>query len=200
MADGTTQIHLERIELGELWVPIEGTAPLVTHAWSEKALRMMQEAQGGKTRKKKEPKDPEAEYESAFYRLPDGTPGIPSAAFKSATVQGARNFEAITMTMLKQSLFVRGEGPDQLVALEGFGEPEMWTAPVRISGGTADLRYRPRFWPWKATLHVEYNDVQLSKDAVIALIDAGGLAGVGEWRPSAPKSYTGSYGTFRVAS
>ncbi len=196
MATVPEPIHLERIEIATIGVTIEGLTPLVTHAWSAKALTMMAEAQSGKARKKKEPKDPHAEYEASFYRLPDGTPGIPAAAFKSAAVQGARNFDNLTMTLVKQAIFIKGEGPDQLVAIHG--EPEMWQSPVRISGGVADLRYRPRFWPWACELQVEFNTTVLSKDSVLALIDAGGHGGVGEWRPSAPKSYTGNYGRYRV--
>jgi len=190
------QIHLDRLVIGELLVKIEGNTPLVTHAWSDKAKKMMRDKQTGQTSKKKEPKDIDAEYEGAFYRLPDGSPGIPAAAFKSATVQGARNFEQLTMTFVKQSLFVVGEGPEQLIRIDG--EPEMWEAPVRIGQGVADLRYRPRFFPWRLEFVVRFNEVALTKDAVVALIDAGGLAGVGEWRPSAPKSNTGSYGMYRV--
>ena len=40
----------------------------------------------------------------------------------------------------------------------------------------------------------------IDEASVIALVDAAGMGGVGEWRPSAPKSATGSYGQFRVAS
>lgn len=190
-------IELNRITPDSIDVQIEGLSPLIMHAWSEKAKQQMRDKQQGKTTRKKEPKDPDAEYEAAFYRLPDGQPGFPAGGFKSATVQGARNFEAITMTLMKQSIFIVGEGPDQLVRIDG--EPEFTEMPVRISGGTSDLRYRPLFWPWSASLTVEYNSLHLSKESVIALIDAGGqFAGVGEWRPSAPKSYTGNYGRYRV--
>jgi hypothetical protein len=36
----------------------------------------------------------------------------------------------------------------------------------------------------------------LSAESVIAIVDAAGLGGVGEWRPS--KAKTGLYGTFEV--
>lgn len=191
-----TLIELKPIRIEEFDIPIVGLSPLVTHNWSEKALRMIRDSQAQKTRSKKEPKDPQAEYEAAFYRLPDGEPGIPATAFKSATVQGARYFEAITMTALKQAFFVQGEGPEQLVRI--VGEPEMWESPVRVGMGTCDLRYRPRFWPWSAVLRVRFNALLLSATSVANLVNAGGLGGVGEWRPSAPKSYTGSYGMYEV--
>ncbi len=192
-------IEIQRIPIGEVTVTVEGLSPLGIHAWSEKAKKQMRDKQGGKTTQKKEPEDPQAEYESAFYRLPDGRPGIPATAFKAAIVGAARNFDALTMTMLKQSLFVEGEGPEQLVPIEG-GEPEFWESPVRLSTGVADLRYRPRWQTWSCTLTVRFNAKLLSSEGVVNLIDAGGWGGVGEWRPSAPKSVTGSYGRFHVVN
>ena len=196
MASIQEPIELDRISLDTLDIDIEGITPLITHRWSEKAKKEMRDKQAGVTRKKKEPKNPQAEYESAFYRLPDGSAGMPATAFKAATVGGARNFDSVSMVQVKQGIFVMGEGPDQLVAIEG--EPIFTEMPVRIAMGTADLRYRPLFDPWGAHLTIQFNPVVLSANSVIALVDAGGIGGVGEWRPSAPKSHTGSYGMYRV--
>jgi hypothetical protein len=55
------------------------------------------------------------------------------------------------------------------------------------------------YWPWTATLRVKYLASILNAESVIALVDAGGLGGVGEWRPSAPKSFGGTMGTYEVA-
>jgi len=198
MASLTQPIELDRIELHTLSLDVEGITPLITHRWSEKAKKEMRDKQAGVTKKKKEPKDPQAEYESAFYRLPDGEAGMPATAFKAATVGGARNFESVSMVQVKQGIFVIGIGPEQLVEI--VGEPEFTEMPVRIAMGTADLRYRPLFWPWTAHLDIQYNPVVLSANSVVALVDAGGIGGVGEWRPSAPKSHTGSYGMYRVVN
>lgn len=190
------EIQIHRIAMDEIEIPIVGLTPLVTHKWSEKALGMMRDKQAQKVTKKKEAKDPVAECEAATYRLPDGRAGVPASAFKSAIVQGARNFDSLTMTAVKQAVYVVGLGADQLVPI--IGEAEMWESPVRIAMGTTDLRYRPRFWPWAATLTVRFNSAVLSKESVANLVHAGGMAGVGEWRPSSPKSHTGSYGMFET--
>lgn len=191
-------ITLERIEPVEMRIKVQGITPLVTNKFSEKAKAMIRDKQTSQTTRKKAPKDIVKDYEAAFHRLPDGAAGIPASAFKGAAVAGARNFEAISMVQVKQAIFVLGEGPDQLIKIEG--EPEMWEAPVRIAKGGTDLRHRPRFFPWACEFDIMYNDVILTKEAVIALVDAGGLAGVGEWRPSSPKSTTGSYGMYRVVT
>jgi hypothetical protein len=171
-------------------IPIEGTAPLIQNRFSEKARQMMLDHQQGHATER-EPKNPDALFEAAQYRLPGDRYGHPAVAFKSAVVGGARFFRGskITMTGLKVALFVKGEGADMLVAIDGV--PKMREDPVRNATGVADLRYRPVYWPWTATLQIVYIRNQFSLDSLIALVDAGGNVGVGEWRPE--------FGTFKVA-
>lgn len=189
-------IQLVPLRINTMEVEIEGITPLIVHRWSEKAKKQMLDQQTGKTRMKKAPKDPNADYQSARYVLPDGRDAFPAVAFKAAMIGAARHFEGVTMTSLKAALFVEGIGPEQLVPIDG--KPEMREDTVRIGMGTADLRYRPIYFPWSAKLTVRFVQSSITAESVIALVDAGGLGGVGEWRPSAPKSYTGSYGQFRV--
>lgn len=191
------EIRLERVERAEIDVEIEGVSPVIPHKWSEKSLRMMREAQSGKTaRAKHSPKIPEEEAEAALYRLDDGRPAIPATAFKAAMVGAARLFQGVTMTALKAAVFVHGEGVDQLVAIRG--EMMLREDTPRNATGVVDLRYRYAFWPWRATLKVEFLTAMVDKESVIALVDAAGNGGVGDWRPSAPKSMTGTFGRFQV--
>lgn len=193
---GTTNIiEIPHIDAETLIVPILGTSPLLIHRFSEKAKRQMLDAmQGRKT--PKQPKDPEAEYEAAFYRTHDGRYGMPVIAFKSATTGAARFFAGITMTLLRQVMFFRGEvGVDgqQLAIIDG--EPKMREDVVRVGNGGTDLRYRPEFSDWRTELRVTYVTSQLSQASVLSLIDAGGMGlGVGEWRPEKK----GDMGTFMV--
>ena len=145
-------IQLDPILPDEMTIAIVGLTPLLMHRWSAKSRQQMADKQQGKTKRKKEPKDPQAEYEDAFYRLEDGQPGFPAGGFKAATVGAARNYESVSMVQLKHGLFIIGEGKEQLVRIEG--EPEFTEMPVRIAMGTSDLRYRPLFFPWSATLTV----------------------------------------------
>lgn len=197
----TTAITLTPIREETIEVPIVGRTPVIPHKWSEKAKRIMLEAQQGRPRQKKEPKDPAAEAEAATYWLPDGRPGMPATAFKAAVADAARWFDGVTITDLKQCIWVRSTDPDdtqQLIAIEG--DLSMREDTPRNANGGADLRYRNQIWPWEATLTIGYVATKLTAEAVVALVDAAGRGGVGDWRPSAPKSKTGTYGTFRVAS
>jgi hypothetical protein len=196
----TNIIEIPRIDAETLIVPIIGTSPLLIHRFSEKAKRQMLDAmQGRKT--PKQPKDPEAEYEAAFYRTiaEEGEEerfGMPVIAFKAATIGGARFFAGVTMTLLRQVMFFRGEvGVDgqQLAIIDGI--PKMREDVVRVGNGGTDLRYRPEFPEWRTELRVTYVTSQLTQASVLSLIDAGGMGvGVGEWRPEKK----GDMGTYMI--
>lgn len=193
------EIKLERVEREIIEIDVEGASPLIPHKWSEKSLRMMRESQSGtKAKAKHTAKIPQEEAEAALYRLPDGQPAMPSTAFKAAMVGAARLFQGVTMTALKAAVFVHGDGPDQLVPV--YGEMTLREDTPRNATGVADLRYRYSFWPWRATLQIEYLTALVDKESVVALVDAAGNGGVGDWRPSAPKSLTGTFGRFRVST
>lgn len=187
---------IDRIGAETILIPIRGTSPLVVHRFSEKAkLEMLNNAQGKKT--PREPKNPQAEYEAAFYRLKDGRYGFPALAFKSATVGGARFYgKQISMTALKQFIFFTGEpGDDGHYYVPIEGEPTMREDVVRVGRGGTDLRYRPQFSEWSTALTVTYVKSMLTRGSLLSLIEAGGMGvGVGEWRPERD----GDFGTYQL--
>lgn len=187
---------LHRLQRNVAVVPIIGQTPLIPHRWSEKARRMMLERQQGKAVARKAPKAPEEEAFAATYWLEDGRPGMPATAFKSAVADAARHFDGLTQVLVKQSVFVTGDGVDQLVPITG--EITMREDMPRNATGVADLRYRNQIWPWSADLEIEYIASALTPGALLALVDAAGLGGVGDWRPSSPKSKSGTYGRWTV--
>lgn len=188
---------LSRLERQTFVVPIRGTSPLIVNRWSEKAKEMMLQAQQTKARAKKDPKDPILNFEASKYRLADGRDGFPSTAFKAAIVHASRLFEGITQVLVKQTVLVIGEGHEQLVPLD-YGEVTMREDTPRNASGVADLRYRAQYWPWAVDLHVRCIGGQFDISSIMSLVDAAGIGGVGEWRPTSPKSATGTFGTFEV--
>jgi hypothetical protein len=201
--DGAKPVaEVHRLQRETLLVPIVGTAPLVVHRFSEKAKRQMLDNMQGR-KSPKEPKNPEAEYLAAFYRFNDandkdenGPFGFPVIAFKAATVGGARFYDQVTMTGLRQMLFMRGEiGKDGQMLARIEGTPHMREDVVRVNRSGTDLRYRPEFPEWETTLAVTYLPSLLTRNSVLSLIEAGGLGvGVGEWRPEKG----GDFGTFTI--
>lgn len=162
----------------------------------------MLEKQQKAARARPEPKDPEALFEASRYRLPDGRDGFPAVGLKAAIVHGARMFAGVTQVQLKQVILVLGEGRDDrgdaLVALDLDVPPMMREDTPRNASGVADLRYRAQYEPWRMTLHIRTIAGQFDESSLMALVDAAGVGGIGEWRPTSPKSSTGSFGTFQV--
>jgi hypothetical protein len=195
------QVQISRVNTATLRVPISGTAPLVMHKFSAKARQQMLDTQQGR-KAPKERRDPEADYQAAFYKIasePDNPRyGFPAVAFKAATVGAARFYDkSVSMTSLRQVLFFRGiiTDADEQQLVEIFGTPKMREDVVRVGAGGSDLRFRPEFTQWSATLEVTYVQSALTQDSVVSLIDAGGLGvGIGEWRPER----RGDFGTFAV--
>ncbi len=203
MAAKQGAVQLERISDELITVPIVGQTPLIPHQWAEKAKRMMRAKQFGETQQRREPKNLEEEAEAAIYRLADGRAGMPATAFKGAIVAACRFFQGIPMTEGRLMIFVRGEGENQLVPVSGT-EVIREDMP-RNATGVVDLRYRTSLLagvadvePWKCNLPIVYPPRLISAQSVLALVDAAGRVGVGDWRPGSPKSNTGTFGTFRI--
>ena len=197
-------IQLKRLEQAEQTFKIEGLTPVIPHRWAEKSKRLMREKQmnPGAVRVKKEAKDPEAEAMDSCYWLPplegssESRPALPATAFKAAMVHACRLFEGISMVQAKSLFYVVGESDEQLVPIEGVVRQREDTP--RNASGVADLRYRLQFNDWKASITVRFTKAAISAESIAALLDAGGRGGVGDWRPSSPKSATGTYGQFKV--
>jgi len=197
-------IVIPEIKLTTMKVRIEGDSPLIVHAWSEKAKKMMLDKQMKKATKGKDAKDPWMDYCESMYWL-DGMPdspteddiksarfGFPACAFKAAAVDaGYQQGVLAKKTTARGAFHILGD----MVEIEGA--PNMREDMVRIGMGTADIRYRGEFKEWSAVLTIRYNPQVMSAEQIINLINMGGFAnGVGEWRPSKD----GSYGTFHVVT
>lgn len=192
-------VEIKPLNIQHVEVEIVGETELITHRWSQKAKEMMLGKQMGKAQTRAK-KDPEQDYQDSMYRFDDGGYGFPAAGFKAAIVGACRMFDGLPMTKAKIAIRVTGEtnqyGED-LIRIHA--EPHKREDMVRLESGVADIRFRAGFWPWSGKLRVTFNADIISLEQLYNLIDAAGFGGVGEWRPSAPKSSTGSYGCFRVA-
>ena len=172
---------------------IIGDSSLIVHRWSEKAKKEMLDKQMKKAKGPKTAKDPEKDYQGAFYFMPDGTtPALPALMFKLAAVSAAIRFaDGMKGTEVRGMFHVIGE----LLPIEG--EPNMREDMVHIAMGTADIRYRPEFKKWRVKLPIRYNADAISLEQIINLLNLAGFGvGVGEWRPEKD----GIYGMFHVAS
>ena len=61
-----------------------------------------------------------------------------------------------------------------------------------------NIAYRPEFVEWTCEIVIEFDKNQITPDQIINLVNqAGFTSGVGDWRPSAPKT-PGNHGMFEV--
>lgn len=192
-AGGSTPlgIVIPRIDLGQMEITLVGDSELIMNQWSQKAIDMMllKQTKGAKTAK--EAKDPEKDFQSSMYRLPDGRYAFPSIAFKSAAVGACRFSDGVKMTEARGAFHVLGE----LIPIEG--EPRRRQDMVRVGMGTADIRFRGGFPEWRATIVITYNRAALSVEQITNLFNLAGFGvGIGEWRPEK----NGPFGRFHVAS
>lgn len=221
IAKKTEVIEIKPIQMKTVQVTIEGDTPLIMHAWSEKAKRMMLEAQQGKKKGKvKEYKNPVADFITSMYWL-EGMPdidgkdeeecmdlfeeaiengakfGFPITALKQAALSAAFRFGySKNKVSLQGVFFIETDYGDKL--LIESDTPVMREDMVKLATGVADIRYRGEFRNWKTTFRLKYNENGgYSLENIINIINAGGIAcGLGEWRVEKD----GDFGRYHVAT
>lgn len=207
-----TVAEIRPLDLKTVKIRIVGDSPLIVHAWSEKAKRMMLETQMKTTKTKgREARNPYDDFVSSLYWLtekPESTPeafdkaikngakfGFPVTAVKQCANSAAYRLNWVKNQMeLRSSYFLSSEYGD-MFCIEG-DIPEMREDMVRIGMGSADLRYRAEFKNWSANLTLTYNaSGSLTLEQILNCINAGGFAvGLGEWRPEKD----GDFGRFHI--
>lgn len=134
----------------------------------------------------------------------DGWDGIHAGGIRAAIIDAARSVDGLTMTALKQAIFVRADGlsPEGSPLVRLYGpSPVKFSNMCRTTTGVAYPRHRPIYHGWEATLTLEINGHILSQEAAVNLVSlAGFTCGLGEWRPTSPKSKTGDYGRFEIVN
>lgn len=205
--------EIRPLDLKQVNIRIVGDSPLVCHAWSEKAKRMMLEAQMKTTKTKgRDIRDPYDDFINSLYWLTEkpkeSTPdafekaikkgakfGFPVTAVKQCANSAAYRLNWVKNQMeLRSSYFLSSEYGD-MFCIQG-AIPEMREDMVRIGMGSADLRYRAEFRDWYADLTLTYNNSgSLTLEQILNCINAGGFAvGLGEWRPEKD----GDFGRFHI--
>lgn len=172
---------------------IIGDTELITHPFGEKERRKMLWKQMGLPQNET-PKNPIEDYNNSFYRDDEGRACLPAMAFKCAIVDAARLMDDVKMTELKQAVSILAE----LIPIEGT--PRMREDMARTSTGVATFSFRPGFRKWRCEIPVAWVSTMIGESAMVALVNAAGVGGVGDWRPSSPKVKSGWAGTFHVAT
>lgn len=206
------RITIPPLNIKTFVLTIVGDSPLIVHAWSDKAKRMMLEKQTKKATAGKEIRKPYVEFADSLYWLtpkpdldglsdekaaeiidkaiPNAKFGFPTVGIKAAAASGGfRSKVTKNKTDARAAFHLQGI----YAVIEGT--PQIREDMVKIGQGTADLRYRGEFPTWQTSLTVEYNERAMSAEQIVNLFNIGGFAcGIGEWRPEKG----GDYGRYHV--
>lgn len=186
---------------------IRGTTPYVQHRFSQKAQAAMHATQEqgstAKSKKKREPKDFQKQYEQSMHKSRDGWRGIPAAAFRCAMVSACRTV-GFKMTLAKLAVFIVPDGFDvqdgmPLVRITK-GEPHYHEMMARNETGVVDLRARA-MWDegWEAILRVKFDkDLFTLTDVTNLLMRVGQQVGIGEGRNDSKRSCGMGWGEFEI--
>lgn len=187
-------------------IKIAGTTPLVVSRFSEKAINQIEATQRAgqqaRSRRKREARNFEADYERAFHIEPKrGWKGHPASAFRNAMISACRT-AGFAMTRAKLSIFVEPDGFDQdgvpLVRIDGTPEPTS-PMPARNANGSIDLRVRPMWREWKMAVTVRWDLDQFSATDVLNLMARAGMSvGIGEGRPDSRESNGLGWGLWEI--
>lgn len=187
-------------------IDIEGVTPLVQNKFSAKAKAKMMDAMAAgstaKSKKTRDARDYDDDFLQAQHISEEGWNGLPAPAFRSAMISACR-LVGFQMTKAKLSLFVMHDGIDAedgtpLVKLKA-NAPERHEALVRMNFTSTDIRIRPMWRKWGATVRVQWDADQFTFADVVNLMDRAGLqVGIGEGRPDSKTSTGMGWGQFRV--
>jgi len=198
------QIQIPPANMRTTTFVLVGTAPYVQNRFSKKA-QIMAGQEAGSTKGSKKPRakrDFEKDYEEAKHVSREGWCGIPAPAFRNAAISACR-LVGYKMTLAKLSLFIVPDGFDKeddmpLVKITK-GKPHRHDAHARNANGSIDIRARPMWREWEATLQVQYDADQFTLTDIANLINRVGLqVGIGEGRHDSKESAGLGWGTFTI--
>lgn len=202
-------IEIRPLDIQLVKVRIVGDSPLIVHAWSEKAKRMLIDK---KSVDKKEQRDPFGDFVNSLYWLEERPKKATPEEFEKAVQNGAKwgfpvgsikqagNAAAYRMGWVKNQMGLRGAyflktEYGEMAEIKG-SIPEIREDMVRIGQGSADVRYRGEFKTWYMDMILEFNaSGTITLEEILNVINAGGyMVGLGEWRPERD----GSFGKFHI--
>lgn len=135
-------IVMRPIEVVNTKIHIVGTTPLIMHAWSDKAIQMMLDAQMGKAKgKQKEIKNPVEDFIRSAYWLTPMPAEYTEEAFQEAIVNGARFGFPYPRSSRQQSA--------QHTGLAGFATK--WACAEPSSSMRTPTQYMVQHWQTRMT-------------------------------------------------
>lgn len=188
-----SKVAIAMPDIRQMKVRIIGDTSLISHKFSDKSQKMIEDKQQQKAKQARGKRDPEQEYRDSMYELGKDKYGFPASGFKKAMVNACSHVSGITKVLARGAFYVMG---DYITILKA--KPQMRTDFVRIGNGrSADIRYRGEFVGWEAELAIRYNANVISAEQILNLLATAGFSiGVGDWRPEKD----GTHGMFTIST
>jgi hypothetical protein len=192
----TLVIPKQRIERMQIYV---GGENLCVHRFGFKARQEILDKQLGKARRKKEVRDPHAEYiASKYVDTKAFWDGVPCAAFRRGIIDAASFVEGVTKVHLRGAVFVDAEGKDDdglnIIPIRSETE-EMREDVVRLPNNSADLRFRAYYVNWAVKLNVRLDPDIITPEQLHHLVERSGFSiGLCEARPQK----SGEWGQYSI--
>lgn len=185
---------------------LKGDTPYMQARFGAKAMQAMRDKMlAGSTARKgtrREARDFDRDFYEAHHRSTEGWVGIPAPALRNACIDACR-MVGFQMTRAKMSIFIMPEGFDAedgtpLIKLDA-PDAERSEMITRNATGVPDIRVRPLWREWGATVTVRYDADQFTlADVTNLLARAGQQVGIGEGRPFSKDSAGLDFGRFSL--
>jgi hypothetical protein len=187
----TNKIEIPEIREERIIVEMIGTAPLLVHAYPEKARRQLAGAKTGEAKQPRTKTTPEDEAMSCRYLDAKGRDCVTAISIKSALAEAMITVsKSLGQVFVYRNVYIQ----DQLVPLQ-FKKRVVFEAFPRNANGNPEARWRPEYHDWSCSVAVDYDPDAISKADIINLFArAGKKIGIGDWRVSK----RGVHGTWRV--
>lgn len=181
------EVHVVKIEKGEITFHILGTSALLSNAFTNKAARelLLPEAKAEKKAKREErlKHNPPEEFRDSLYRSKDASsPTLieyHAAAPKRAMATAAMEFGTTSKAQISRLCWVLGP------RIPIWGVPQLSMMMVRQAGmaRTPDIRTRAILPEWATKITVQHVMPKIKPQAVANLVAAGGFfVGIGDGR------------------
>jgi hypothetical protein len=201
------RVTIPAIRIMAARMKVVGRTQLVSNNFSQEAQDQMAEkqrqgSQRGKKGAARPPKDFRKDFLGSLHESTEGWYGFPASSLRQGMVDACRAV-GYKMTVAKMGVFVLADGEDKdsgqpLVRIIG-GEPEMFTAYVRLADGSPDLKSRGRWKNWQIDLVVEFDADMFGLEDVTNLLNRmGRQVGLGAGRHFSKKSCGQGWGEFYV--
>lgn len=205
------------LSIGRAVLKLQSTMPMLQNNFPARVRQEILAKQRGVKVTKKEPKDVDRCFLEAMILIgkrptkddlssgqlkPDAHKrfrfAMPAVAFKDAAIEAANKYDDIFKTDARAAFWIVTEKEDENMVPLDLDSPPYMREDVARQKGTIDIRIRPCFESWRATLNIEWSVRCASWDSVYGWFrNAGRSMGIGDWRLFG-KSSTGMYGGFEI--